>query len=466
MMSSLGCCSIFRKPVKADMQGLGNEMPENGSLGLFARRLGTVASLGALCALAACGGHSGRSASSYGGVPYDGSGGEEYGSSGEYTPPGPPSDPWGPYIKEASQRFSVPESWIRAVMRQESAGRSTAVSSAGAMGLLQLMPGTYSLMRDRYHLGDDPYDPHNNVLAGTAYIREMYDQYGSPGFLAAYNAGPGRLASYLNGTGGLPGETVNYVSIIAPRLGGGSSPATSAPVMVAQAAPQRRFATTASSSACDSDAAYDPSRPCQPGAASGMTGGVTLASYGGAAQPFVSHGPTAENCDKDSAFDPSRPCRDMGAQVATGQGSVSASALPPPVPPYGGSLYPSGQTNSYGAASSYPTARVMTPPTVASRYQPTAPVVIPATSAAGGGWSVQVGAFASRSLAQTVASGARNAAPALLHNAQVTIPTTAPFGGNVLYRARLTQLTAAQASQACNELSRRQLSCMVVPPGS
>ena len=146
-------------------------------------------------------------------------------ASAAYPSPGPPGDPWGPYIQEAATRFGVPVAWIRGVMRQESGGRETdgdgnpITSSAGAMGLMQVMPGTYDLLRGRYSLGADPYAPHDNILAGAAYIREMYDRFGAPGFLAAYNAGPERLDAYLTGTSDLPDETVNYVASIGPRLG-------------------------------------------------------------------------------------------------------------------------------------------------------------------------------------------------------------------------------------------------------
>ena len=110
-------------------------------------------------------------------------------------------------------------------MRQESGGRlyerdgSLITSSAGAMGLMQVMPRTYDMLRRRYGLGGDPYEPRDNILAGTAYIREMYDRYGSPAFLAAYNAGPDRLEAYLSGGNPLPDETVNYLASVAPRLG-------------------------------------------------------------------------------------------------------------------------------------------------------------------------------------------------------------------------------------------------------
>ena len=143
-----------------------------------------------------------------------------------YTPPGPSSDPWGPYIHEASVKYDVPQRWIREVMHQESGGHlygrggNLITSGAGAMGLMQVMPGTYDELRARYaELGDDPFDPHNNILAGTAYIREMYDIYGAPGFLAAYNAGPGRLDDYLTRSRTLPAETRRYVAIIGAKLG-------------------------------------------------------------------------------------------------------------------------------------------------------------------------------------------------------------------------------------------------------
>ena len=117
----------------------------------------------------------------------------------------------------------MPEQWIREVMRQESDGQEQAVSSAGAMGLMQIMPDTFDELRQRHALGNDPFEPRDNIMAGAAYIREMYDRYGAPGFLAAYNAGPSRLDGYLGGGDSLPDETVNYVASIAPRLGGSVS---------------------------------------------------------------------------------------------------------------------------------------------------------------------------------------------------------------------------------------------------
>jgi hypothetical protein len=122
------------------------------------------------------------------------------------------------FVTEASKRFSVPEHWIRAVMHVESSAKQRARSSKGAMGLMQIMPKTWTELRARYGLGADPYDPRDNILAGAAYIRELYDRYGAPGFLAAYNAGPGRYERHLATGRPLPDETQAYVATLAPMI--------------------------------------------------------------------------------------------------------------------------------------------------------------------------------------------------------------------------------------------------------
>lgn len=123
---------------------------------------------------------------------------------------------WQPIVAEASARFGVPIDWINRVMRAESRGRTSLAgrpitSSAGAMGLMQLMPLTWRTMRAELRLGDDPYDPHDNIVAGTAYLRILYDRFGYPGLYAAYNAGPGRYAAHLGNGRPLPVETRRYV---------------------------------------------------------------------------------------------------------------------------------------------------------------------------------------------------------------------------------------------------------------
>ena len=104
-------------------------------------------------------------------------------------------------------------------MRAESGGRTTLdgrpiTSRAGAMGLMQLMPGTWAEMRVKHDLGSDPHDPRDNILAGSAYLRAMYDRFGYPGLFAAYNAGPARYAEHLATGRRLPAETIAYVAAV------------------------------------------------------------------------------------------------------------------------------------------------------------------------------------------------------------------------------------------------------------
>ncbi|WP_439486549.1 lytic transglycosylase domain-containing protein [Blastomonas fulva] len=128
--------------------------------------------------------------------------------------------PYAAHVADASHRFGIPETWIWAVMRAESSGRSLAVSHAGAMGLMQIMPRTWRILDARYGLGPDPFDVRANILGGAAYLRLMWDRYGDVALmLAAYNAGPGRVDEYRAGLRRLPAETSRYVARIAPSLG-------------------------------------------------------------------------------------------------------------------------------------------------------------------------------------------------------------------------------------------------------
>ena len=134
---------------------------------------------------------------------------------------------WRPDIAAAAHRFDIPEAWIAAVMRAESGGQATMDgepirSPAGAMGLMQVMPHTYTALRARYGLGANPYAPRDNILAGAAYLREMLDRYGVPWFLAAYNAGPARLDAFLHTGRALPAGTQRYLAALAPQIGGTS----------------------------------------------------------------------------------------------------------------------------------------------------------------------------------------------------------------------------------------------------
>jgi len=135
---------------------------------------------------------------------------------------------WDPFIAEAATRFRVPQIWVRAVIQAESGGRTLSgedrpiTSSAGALGLMQIMPSTYEDMRRQYALGANPHDPHDNILAGTAYLRWLRGKYGYPGMFAAYNDGPGNLEDRLREGRLLPMETRNYLTSVTGTLKSGN----------------------------------------------------------------------------------------------------------------------------------------------------------------------------------------------------------------------------------------------------
>ena len=118
-------------------------------------------------------------------------------------------------------------------MAVESGGMTTLnshpiTSSAGAMGLMQIMPQTYEILRARYGFGADAYNPHDNVFAGAAYLHELYQRYGFPNLFAAYNAGPSRLNDFLHRGRPLPRVTEDYVAgLTGTTLSVATSPAPS-----------------------------------------------------------------------------------------------------------------------------------------------------------------------------------------------------------------------------------------------
>ena len=344
-------------------------------------------------------------------------------------------------------------------MHQESGGQEDVISWAGAMGLMQVMPDTYAGLRTRYNLGDDPFDPHNNILAGTAYLREMYDRFGSPGFLAAYNAGPNRVDRYLNNGTPLPAETVNYVASIAPSLG--SDRPMSGPLAVYG----NRFAARSTPAGCDPDAAYNPNRPCAPmrpvvvaAAAPVYAAPAPMAS--GACDPDAAYNPdgpcmpvqptvvaaaapayaSSGDCDPDAAFDPSRPCQPR---------PISAVLEPVATEPL---LRPAPVRRPEYAVAHRPIQEGMTLPVA---YAPGPPP---------GHWAIQVGAFATLSTAQSAAENARSELPALLRTAKVELPATSPFGNRVAFRARLSGLSQTAAADACSRLTGRGTACITVSP--
>jgi hypothetical protein len=125
-----------------------------------------------------------------------------------------PADQLDPLIQEAAQKNGVEAQLVRAVIDQESARRPCALSAKGAEGLMQLMPAT----AEEYDV-DDPFDPKQNVEAGTKLLKSLLDRYKNDPTLAlgAYNAGSGRV----DREGGVPKipETMDYVTAILDKLG-------------------------------------------------------------------------------------------------------------------------------------------------------------------------------------------------------------------------------------------------------
>ena len=424
------------------------------------------------CFLAACGGGGGqRVVASYRGP-------------ANYAPPGPPSDPWGPYIGQAAGRFGVPQPWIRTVIHQESGGRQylhgqPITSDAGAMGLMQIMPATYSELAGRFGLGQDPYDPHDNIMAGTGYIKDLYQQFGSPAFLAAYNAGPHRVQMYLAGHGSLPNETVNYLASAAPGLGrerpvSGPLAAFAEQSARPAAGPVLHDFAQAPAARCwqDPDAAYDPAAPCHSAPPPAL---VQTAVAVAPPVPVGRYARPAANCwqDPDAAYDPAAPCRNPPAAAAPAP-RVYAAAPPRPAHCW---------QDPNAAYDPGAPCRAAPAPAQASRATPVrvaaaAPYRFPGSLAvaraqgapirpamATGRWAIQVGAFATPEQARRTAESVRSLAPGELGSAQAVLGTTEPFGGQVMYRARLLGLSAQNAAAACRDLRAQAQSCVPVAPG-
>ena len=143
--------------------------------------------------------------------------------------------PWQSIVQQASERFDLPRAWLNAVIRSESAGCATVngkpiISAAGAMGLMQLMPSTWLQYRARLQLGADPFQAHDNILAGAAYLHDLYLRYGEGGFLAAYQAGPERYEEFIREGRPLPRVTIKYIGRVEraiERIDVSSSPVSS-----------------------------------------------------------------------------------------------------------------------------------------------------------------------------------------------------------------------------------------------
>ncbi|QDH25971.1 murein transglycosylase [Neokomagataea tanensis] len=391
-----------------------------------------------------------------------------------YAPPGPPSDPWGPYIHEASDRFDVPERWIRAVIERESGGRlfdssgHFTTSVPGAMGLMQLMPPTYDDLRYQYSLNDDPYDPHDNILAGTAYIRQMYDIYGSPGFLAAYNDGPGSLDSYLRRGRALPRETRRYVASIGPKIAGyWPHNRSAADLLVSQHDPNTR------SSAADDDNSDDAPATTP----SGGGNQSVSAAWAQREQTAQNDAQPAQTAVVPTAAPANTPSDVRAAWAARG---IHAAPQPTPTAPHVNAPPPQ-QTDDNSISDNRVTAQMLPVghrlkaqsivaevPASGIHYKlapiPHAANPAPASPApARGLWAIQVGAYGSPAQAHTAANNAKKSSSlsaASYANVQVS-PTHTARGA--LYRARITGLSHEAAEAACQRLQSHS-ACVVVPP--
>jgi len=336
-------------------------------------------------------------------------------AAGNYAPPGPPDDPWGPYINIAANRFDVPAAWIRQVMRVESGGHEyidgqLTVSAAGAMGLMQLEPETYQEMAARYGLGPDPFNPYDNIMAGTGYIHEMYEVYGSPGFLAAYDAGPGRLDSYMNNNEPLPRETINYVAMIAPNIQGYY--------------PAHRS---------DADELALNTQPA------GVGRGILPPGF----MPDAP-GPEAPEA-------PSVPVQMAAIVPATTSESAIFSPQPENSAPAPMPMPPAAPHPSF---SIIPAAMADTPPAEPVQYEP---------QDRHAGWAIQVGAYDTSSNARAALGIAELSAVQMLVNGHAVV-VSVHAAGHMKYRARVVGLPHDDAINACDRLSGGPTGCVVLSP--
>lgn len=405
---------------------------------------------------------------------------------GNYSPPGPSSDPWGPYIRIAAARFDVPQMWIRQVMRVESGGHEYSdgqliVSDAGAMGLMQLEPGTYQEMAERYGLHNDPFNPLDNILAGTAYIHEMYRVYGCPGFLAAYNAGPGRLDSYINNHRPLPSQTVNYVDMIAPNIDGYYPNSRS---------PADELALNTEPMGDDGGLLPSGFVPEAPTPAQ-LSAPVEVASLS----------PEQAAYSNDSA-PVTVPVSEIMPQVAQIR-AASAQPVPPPVQPMrmAALQVPAPVAVAPEHSMVYTPRPTMPPVQVAAVQQPhvmmasTAPVQIPhppynyltlpphaqphlvvtqpqpsspapmnvAFNSGERSWGIQVGAFDTSSNARAALGMAELSGASILQKAEPVV-TRISVNGGTIYRARFVGLEHAEAVNACSRLSGGPTGCVILAP--
>ena len=399
-----------------------------------------------------------------------------------YAPPGPAEDPWGPYIREASKRFDVPEEWVRAVIQQESGGKlfhdgQLVTSGPGAMGLMQLMPPTYDEMRATYNLGGDAYEPHDNIMAGTAYLRQLYDVYGSPGFLAAYNAGPGRLEDFITRNRTLPRETRNYVASIGRRIVGISPLNRSQADM--QVASHDSFTQRAvGASAARTQGGISAVQAAWSGKQQGSMQPVQVAdaigddASGATSAPSSTYGQDWHPVSRKTRVDGlTESPADVRAIWAKRLGATAQTTTDTPIQVAQATDDPAEATPS--ATTSLPAASAPARVALAegrsggnvhlfsSAHAAPAPLLSKKVRGEDTrNWAIQVGAFGSAALAEQ-ASGRAQHQNTSLSGAHVQVAVVQAKKGR-LYRARLTNLSHTDAVGACRKLN----GCVVISPES
>lgn len=323
-----------------------------------------------------------------------------------YQAPGSALNPWGPYIYEASQRFSVPQSWIRAVMQQESGGHQymnghLTRSVHGAVGLMQIKPDTYAELAQRYHLGSDPYNPHDNIMAASGYIRELYNRFGSPDFLVAYSCGPQCMENHRTRGVSLPSYARSYLASVSPHLND-PVPASSMPVQP------------------------------QPAIIPAQSAPVQVAA---ATQPY---GPASAPALEDDVLAPPS----AGDNTATLDASTTQAA-------YSADMQPaSAQPATYRTVSTTP----LSGPGIV--WQPGTPA---------GHAVIQIGAFSTPERAMYAIQVARRSSGAL-SSARDQVEKVTPAGRAPVWRTRLAGLPSGQTDSICSALRQQGLSCIAVTP--